>query len=220
MQRLDVGLDRVLGIKRRAVAAAFEERHPRRHRIAKQRFHRESHRLLYTAVDQKLVLVRIDIRKTAARNDEMQAVRRDGAVEQMMRRACRATARFELRIGQRAHGLLLEPRRLAVGRDRNARRNAPWIVGKRLRCSSSCGANRAHAHGTSECCALQQQRAAIEKAVTGHTWDGLRPLGDVWIWSCFAPVGDTRVGYPPVPKRGRQCCAIIREVSSRPLQRI
>jgi hypothetical protein len=59
-----------------------------------QRFDRKDRRLLHAAVDQKLVLVRIDVREAAAGDDEMQAVRRDGAVEQMVRRARRASARL------------------------------------------------------------------------------------------------------------------------------
>ena len=71
MERLDVGLDRLLGINRRAVAAAFQKGHPRHHRIAIQRFDRKNRRLLHAAVDQKLVLVRIDVREAAVGDDEM-----------------------------------------------------------------------------------------------------------------------------------------------------
>jgi len=50
---------------------------------------------IFTCGSVLATLVRIDVRKAAARNDKMQAVRRDDAVEQMMRRARHPAARLE-----------------------------------------------------------------------------------------------------------------------------
>jgi hypothetical protein len=53
-------------------------------------------------VDRKTVLGGVNIREAGAGDHEMQAVRRDRAVEQMVRRARIAGARLVLRIGQSA----------------------------------------------------------------------------------------------------------------------
>ena len=108
MQRLYVGLDGLLGIKRCAVAATFHEGNARHHRIAMERIKRVGHGLLHQPMDHETMLLRIDLRFAAACNHEMQAVRRDRAVEEMVRRARGAAAWFELRIAQRAHDFLLE----------------------------------------------------------------------------------------------------------------
>src|SRR5215472_14724863 len=100
---------------------------------AMQRVERVDSRLSYQTVDQQAVLIRVDIGITATRNDKMQSVRRDRAIEKMVRRACRAGARFEIGVGQGADDLCLEPRWLSVGRDGDPGREAPWIVRQRLR---------------------------------------------------------------------------------------
>jgi hypothetical protein len=51
-----------------------------------QRFEREHHRLLDAAMDQQLVLVRVDVREAAAGDDEVQAVGCDAPVEHVVRR--------------------------------------------------------------------------------------------------------------------------------------
>ena len=51
---------------------------------------REDQRALDEAMDQEPVGVRVDVGNAAMRTLEMHAIRRNHAVEQMMRRACRA----------------------------------------------------------------------------------------------------------------------------------
>jgi hypothetical protein len=59
-------------------------------------------------MNHETMLLGIDLRFAAACDHEMQAVRRDRAVEQMVRRARSTATWFELRIAQRAHDFLLE----------------------------------------------------------------------------------------------------------------
>ena len=168
MDRLHVGLDRLLGIKRRAVAAAFHESDARHHRVAMQRVERVFHRLLDQAMDDEAVLVRVDVGFAAAGNDEVQAVRRDRAVEELMRRARGAAARLEIGIAQRAHHLLLEFRRLAVRRDRHAGRKAPRAVGQRLGCRAGERRRDARTHRAGDQCAAPDQRAAVDETIAGN----------------------------------------------------
>jgi hypothetical protein len=109
--RLDAGLDRFLRIERRAVAAAFQESGTRHHRIAMQGIEGVDHRLLDQPMDQEAMLVRVDVGFAAAGNHEMQAVWRNRAVEELVRRACRAIARLHVGVAQGAHHLLFEFRR-------------------------------------------------------------------------------------------------------------
>jgi hypothetical protein len=67
-----------------------------------QRVERVDHRLLDEPVDHKAMLVRVDIGFAAACNHEMQAIRRDRTVEEMVRRSRCAAARLELGIAQSA----------------------------------------------------------------------------------------------------------------------
>ena len=109
MQRLRVRLHRLVGEHRCRIAAALDERHARDQRIARELFEREHQRLLDHAVDDKLVLLGIDIRQAGMIDREVQAVGRDRAVEQMMRRAGMRIAEFVVRIASRPHHVLLEP---------------------------------------------------------------------------------------------------------------
>ncbi len=170
MQRLDVRLDRLVGEQRRAVAAAFDEADARHHRIALEVLEREHQRLLHHAVDDELVLGRIDIRHAAVADGEMQAVRGDDALEQVMRRAGARVARLVLRIVDGAHHRLLERRRLLVRRNGVADLEAPWAVLERLGGGSS-GADGASAHRAGQHDASPEQGAAVEQAVAGHLLD-------------------------------------------------
>ena len=67
MDRLHVGLHRILVEQRRAVAAAFDEVDARHHRIAREGIEREDQRLLHQAMDHQAVLVRVDVGKPGAR---------------------------------------------------------------------------------------------------------------------------------------------------------
>ena len=93
MDRLHVGLDRVLVEQRRAVAAAFDEVDARHLGIACERFEVEDERLLDEAMDRQSMLGRIDVGKSGAGDHEMQAIRRDRAVEEVVWRARSTAAR-------------------------------------------------------------------------------------------------------------------------------
>src|SRR5437764_11973750 len=94
------------------------------------------------------MLVRVDVGKSGARDYEMQAVPRDRASEQMVRRARIAGARLVLRIGQRACDLLhLVLRWRVVGRDGGAVLETPWIDRKRFGRRASERGRDARAHG-------------------------------------------------------------------------
>ena len=98
MQRLHVGRNRLLGVERRTVTTAFHERDARYHRVAMQIIERIDHRLLHQSVDHQAMLVGVDFGFAATSNHEMQAIRCDRAVEEMVWRPRRAAAGFELRI--------------------------------------------------------------------------------------------------------------------------
>ena len=83
-------------------------------------------------MDDELVLGRIDVRDAAMIDGEMQAVRRDRAVEQMVRRARMRIAEFAVGIAQRAHHVLLESRRRLQRRQGRRRSPGSMGVGERL----------------------------------------------------------------------------------------
>jgi len=167
VQRLHVGLDRLLGIERRAVAAAFQERNARYHGITMQGIERVDHRLFDQPMDHEPMLVRVDLGFAASRNHEMQAIGRDGAVEEMMRRARRAAARLELGVTQRAHNLLLEVRGLAIRGDGYAGREAPGTVGQRLGGGAGHRATRTRGSCAGKHNASPKQRAPMQQAIAG-----------------------------------------------------
>src|SRR5215831_17554730 len=115
------------------------------------------------------MLVGIDVGLPAARDHEMQAVGRDRAIEQVMRRARGTAARLELGIAERAHDLLLELRGLTVGRHRHARPEAPRAVLQRLGGSAGGRDTRRHRAGDNE--TASEQCAAIEQAVAGDGFE-------------------------------------------------
>ena len=73
-----------------------------------QRIEAVDHRLPHQPVDQETMLVWIDLGFAAAGNHEMQTVRRDRPVQQMMWCARRTATGLELRIAQRADDFLFE----------------------------------------------------------------------------------------------------------------
>ena len=128
---------------------------------------------------QKTVMLRVDIRRAAMQYGEVQAVGRDGAVEQVMRRARVLGARGAARIAQGAHDVLLESRRCLQDRCDGTRRRGPGCVlqrfGRRGRGASGAGRGRAgNQHPAPE------QRATIDEAVAGDDlqirWWGFRLL--------------------------------------------
>src|SRR5262249_56002008 len=100
--------------------------------IARQGLERELERPAHHAVDDELVLLRIDVRDAAVIDREVQRVRRDGAVEQMMRRARMRVAELALGIAQRPRHALLESRRRLQRRRDLAELEAPRLVLERL----------------------------------------------------------------------------------------
>ena len=112
------------------------------------------------------VFGRIDIGRTALRNDEMLARRRDRAVEQMQGCARILHARLAFGIGQRAYDLFFEARRLFVGTRNRARHQAPCVVREHFGCCIAGGAIAAQRY--SHCRTAAQKSAPIEQAVTSH----------------------------------------------------
>ena len=153
MQRLHVCLQRLRREQRPAVAAAFEKGHPRRHRIPGERVEGENQRPLDQPMDHKPMLIRIDVRSAAPGHDEMQPVRGDRAVHQMVRCAGALSPWLPLRVVQRPHDVLLERRWPFVGPDGSAGLEAPrrigqWRIRRRLGGGAGqrpewCGAYRA-----------------------------------------------------------------------------
>ena len=178
MQRLHARLDRLLGEHRRAVAAAFDERHARFHRIARQRIHGEHQRIFDDAVDHELVLSRIDVRRAVVDDGEVQMVRRDGAVEHVVRRA------RVLRCADSPFGLLRVRATLSSNFERG------WIASvvvpcTRLHGSSANGSAAApvarHAgRRAGESKAAPQQQAPVEQPIAG---DGLQCRIVLAMWS-------------------------------------
>ena len=132
VDRLHVGLNWVLGEQRRAVASAFDKADARHHRIAREGIERKDQGLLNETMDHQAVLVGVDVGKPTAGDHEVQAVRRDGAVEQMVRRACLTVARLVFGIGEGPHDVLLVFRRSLVWRNGSADLEAPRIDCQRL----------------------------------------------------------------------------------------
>src|SRR5580704_11353467 len=87
MQWLDTELGWFLLIELRTVAGALDEGDAGFHRVAHQRIERVDQRAPDQTVDQEPVRSGIDVGNAAVVALEMKSVRRDHAVEQMMRRA-------------------------------------------------------------------------------------------------------------------------------------
>src|SRR5262249_47205076 len=91
-----------------AVARALEEVDPGDHRIAEQGIHGEDQRTLHHAVDEKAMLGRVDVGDAAVMPLEMQAARRDHAVERFQGGARGSAAgRPGLRADERTRHLAL-----------------------------------------------------------------------------------------------------------------
>jgi hypothetical protein len=172
MERLHIGLDRFVGEQRRTVAAAFQKSDARHHPIARKRIEIEYQRLLDQAVDEKFVLAGIDVGNAGVHDGEVQAVGRDGALEQMMGRPRARAARLVLRIIDGADHTLFERRRMPVGRRRVARLEAPRRLGQRFGRGAGHGSRGARAHRSSHHDATAEERTTVKQAVSGHLSDG------------------------------------------------
>src|SRR5215472_2985472 len=87
MQCLHAACDRILLVEGPAVAAAFDKGDTRDHRIAGEGFERKDERAFDEAVDQQPMRVGIDLGCAAVVTLEMEAVWRDGPIEEVMRGA-------------------------------------------------------------------------------------------------------------------------------------
>jgi hypothetical protein len=150
------------------VAGALEKMDARDHRIAEQRVHREDQGTLHHPVDQQAMLVRVDLRHAAMTALEMQAARRDGALERLERSADGAAARgARLRAHEGPSDLALELRRSAVRSESAARRFHPrWNLG-RIRRRHLVGATR------NETRRRQQRGEAMQESTSRHPRDTL-----------------------------------------------
>ena len=171
MQRLHVRLHGLWRKQRGAVAAAFDETGAGRHRIAQQRIVGEHQRPFDQTVNCELMHVRIDFRNAAMNDREEHAVRRDRAIEQVVRRSRLRGARFEIRIGERSHHILGELRGKLIGRNRITGLEAPrrirqWLGGGPCR-HAACANDARDGEPAAE------QRPAIEQAIAGDLFDGV-----------------------------------------------
>jgi len=128
VQRLRGDLQRRVGEHRRRVAAALDEMHARHHRVTRERVDCVDQRLLDEAMDDQLVLRRVDVGQARVTDREEQAVRRHRALQQVVRRARVRVAEFVVGIAAGAHHVFLEPRRHLVGRNHRAHFQAPRVV--------------------------------------------------------------------------------------------
>ena len=133
MDRLDAELGRFLLIEQRAVAGALDECDARLHRVAHQRVERVDERALDEAVDQQPVRLGIDVGNAAVVALEMKSVRRNHAVEQVMRRARGPGAGRPGRAREYPRNLAGIFRWLSVRHKGRARRFHPRLDRQRLR---------------------------------------------------------------------------------------
>ncbi len=195
MQGLEVGLQRLGRKQRRPVAAAFDEADARRHRIPGERIEGKHQWPLDEAVDHQPVLVRINVGSAAMRHDEMQPVRGDRTVQQVMRRACALVSGKPVWVVQAAHDVLLEARGPLVGLDRRPRLQAPRRIGqgaarRRFGGGARHRAERRGANRAGEDSAAAEHHATIQQAVAGHRFTR-------WIFRAAATiVGSAHVFLP------------------------
>src|SRR3989442_14366102 len=78
------------------------------------------------------MLVGIDVGVAGVRNHEVQAIGRERAVDQMVRRARVLRARLGVWVAERADNIFFESGPRAVIGDSNAWHEAPWIVSELL----------------------------------------------------------------------------------------
>ena len=160
-------LHRLVGEQGRGIAAAFHEGRARHHRVAQQLLQREGERLLDHAVDDELVLRRIDIGNAVVQNGEVQRIGRDRAIQLVMRRARVLRAGLALRVRQDAHSALLEARARAVFEHVGALMTAPFGILDGFGGGAVQTANRTDARGARERHAAAQKRATMQKTIAG-----------------------------------------------------
>src|SRR5215471_18930620 len=173
MQRLYVCLQGLGRKQWRAVAAAFEKGHSRHHRISCECVEREHQRPLHQTMDHEPMLAWIAVRNATIDDYEMQTVRGNRAVDEMVWRACARSAWLAARIANRAHDVFLELRRSLVGLDNRAGFEAPRRLGQgRVRQGLSCGASQrpegGGAHGAGKNDPAPEQRTTVHQAIASN----------------------------------------------------
>src|SRR5262249_33312431 len=128
------------------------------------------------------VLLRIDVRVACVRNNEVQTVWRERAVEQMMRRASVLGAWLSFRVAERAHNVFLESRPCTVVRNGRAGPKAPRIVGELL---SGCRWNQGvTCHRPRQRSPASQKCTPVEQTIPGNCFQICPVLRQLLLWSC------------------------------------
>ena len=149
-----------------AVARALEELDARHERIAQQRVDGEQQRPLHEAVDQQPVLRGIDVGHAVVMALEVQAVRRDDALEALERRARGAGAGRARRGADRALHVRLVFRAAAVGAHAGAGSLRP---GRDLRRPAAAGPARISVRPPPRSAAPpREKQTPVQQAVAGH----------------------------------------------------
>ncbi len=165
MDRLDAERGWFLLIEQGAVAGALDECDAGLHRVAHQRVERVDERALDQTVDQQPVRLRIDVWNAAVVALEMKSVRRNHAVEQVMRRARGAGAGRPGHAREDPRNLAGISRRLSVRHKGRAGRFHPRLDRQRLRREyivRQCGASDRRRRTAS------QKETAVKKSVSGR----------------------------------------------------
>jgi hypothetical protein len=167
LMRLRRHLHRFAGEHRRRIAGAFHERHACDQRVTRKRLQRELEGSAHHAVDHHLVPGGVDVGHPGMVDGKVKAVGRDGAAEQMMRRARMGIAELAGGIAQRANDVLLEPRRHLHGRHDRPEFEAPGFVLDRLGGGPGQGPRGAGGHRARDRDTLPEQSAAVDQAIAG-----------------------------------------------------
>jgi hypothetical protein len=109
-----------------AVAAALDENRARDQIVAGQCLDGEPERALDEAMNNKLVLSRIDVRNTVMQTLEMQPIRGDRTLQRVQRGAGRSSPDGARQAGEGADHRRLTARGLSIGDEWAARLQHPW----------------------------------------------------------------------------------------------
>src|SRR5215813_3076665 len=133
-------------------------------------------------MDNQSVLLRIDVGVACVRNNEVQTVWRERAVEQMMRRASMLGAWLSFRVAERAHNVFLKSRPCTVIRNSRAGPKAPRIVSELL---SGCGWNqRITCHRPRQRSPASEKRTPVQQTIPGNCFQICPVLLQLRLRSC------------------------------------
>src|SRR5262245_27493453 len=117
-------------------------------------------------MDSQAVLIRIHVGVSGVRNDKAQAVWRERAVQQMMRRTSVLGSRLGFRVAERPHHIFFESGSCTVIRNSGAWPKAPRIVRELL---SGCRLNeRITSHRPGQGGPAPEKHAPVKQTVTGN----------------------------------------------------